>query len=173
MNLSSLKHQFLTRKFQKQLLEAVQNRTISTKVITSVAILTFDNAVSKDEIKNKVEAVLKVRNCKVFSYRVFDKLDEESFVHFTEKDFSWRGEVTNVNLQSFLEQPFDLLISFFDAKNLYLEFATLRSKASFKVGFAQVNNDLFDLEIIEKIENQESFLKEMKSYLKILNKLEN
>ena len=173
MNLSTLKYQFLERKFRKQLSEAIQNRTISKKLITSVAILTLDDLLPKDEIKNKVESILKLRNCKVFTYRSFDKLDDESFVHFTEKDFTWRGNITNINLQSFLEQPFDLLITFFDTKNLYLEYATLLSNATFKVGFANVNSDLYDLEIIEKVENQESFLKEIKNYLKILNKLEN
>ncbi|MGY8911481.1 MAG: DUF6913 domain-containing protein [Flavobacteriales bacterium] len=49
----------------------------------------------------------------------------------------------------------------------------MHSKAKFKVGFAKVNQELYDLEIAEFPTNIESFLLELKKYLVVLGKLKN
>ena len=77
------------------------------------------------------------------------------------------------NFQSFLEQPFDLLIGFFNVNNLYLEKAILQSKATFKAGFSGVNSKLYELEISSQLENVQQFSSELKKYLLILKKLKN
>ena len=35
------------------------------------------------------------------------------FKHFSEKDFTWKGEVTQPNFKSFLDEPFDFINWFF------------------------------------------------------------
>jgi acetolactate synthase small subunit len=74
-------------------------------------------------------------------------------------------------LQSFLEQPFDLLIGYFNTNNLYLETAILQSNATFKAGFSGVNSDLYELEIAGNIKDIHQFLSELKKYLQSLKKL--
>ena len=171
MNLKKLKHQFLEKKFHRELSKTIQNRVVYDKKITSVAILTHEDFSEKEGLKVAVEKELELRNCKVFTFRNFDKINDISYDHFDEKDFSWFGKLDNTSLQSFLDQPFDLLITFFDEKNLYLEFATMLSKSKFKAGFTEVNHELYDIEIAEKLTNYPIFLKELKIYLKILKKL--
>ena len=63
--------------------------------------------------------------------------------------------------------------SYFNKNNLYLENAVLHSNAKFKVGFAKVNQNLYDLEIAEYPTKVESFLSELKKYLIVLKKLKN
>ena len=169
----SLKHSILVKRFQKSLLRLTENRAVSQKEILSVGVLTSDEISSKLDIQKELESTLKVRNVKLYSFRKFNKLDEVSFKHFSENDINWKGEFNNESLQSFLEQPFDLLIGYFNNKNIYLEKAVLNSKSSFKVGFSDVNSQLFELEIAEKINNLVQFTSELKKYLGILNKLKN
>ena len=89
----------------------------------------------------------------------------------TEKDINWKGQFKQDNMQVFLEQPFDLLIGYFNRNNIFLESAILQSKAQFKVGFAGVNSMLYEIEISEKIDNVNAFTLELEKYLKIIKKL--
>lgn len=168
---AKLKQSILEKKFDASLLKFVQNRKTSQKEILSVGILTSEEISSKNDIQKEVETLLNVRNTKIISFRKFNKLDEVSFKHFSEKDINWKGEFTQENLQSFLEQPFDLLIGYFNTNNLYLETAVLQSNATFKVGFSKVNSKLYELEISEDVFNLHQFLSELKKYLIILKKL--
>jgi hypothetical protein len=74
-------------------------------------------------------------------------------------------------LQNFLDTNFDLLIGYFPKKNLFLEYARILSKASFKAGFSGIHSQLFDLEIMISEDNLDGFFFELHRYLKILNKL--
>ena len=100
-------------------------------------------------------------------------MDIPSYKYFSEKDFNWKGEPKNKFFKSFIEEPHDLLIGYFNKNNLYIENAVLRSNAKFKVGFANVNQALYDMEIAEYPTKVESFLSELKKYLIIMNKLKN
>jgi len=173
MHLKKLKEQFIERKFQKKLISSSNDRKTSHKIINSVAILTSEEIATEINLQEQVEAILNLRNCKIFKFRRYNKLDDASYHHFSEKDFNWQGKISNINFKSFLEQDFDLLISFFDERNLYLEFGTLYSNANFKVGFSEVNQALFNIEIAGKTKDCSVFLSELKNYLKILKKLEN
>jgi formylmethanofuran dehydrogenase subunit E-like metal-binding protein len=173
MSIRKIKEQFLQQKFKKALELESETRTSTANKIHSVGILTTDEISSRFDILQHVDDVLKIsRNVHIYSYRKFKKTDKKSYKHFTEKDMNWQGAVTDASLDVFLETPFDLLISFFDTKQLYLEFGTLKSKATFKVGFAGVNDKLFDLVIAEKSENVMSFMNEIYKYLDLLKKIE-
>jgi hypothetical protein len=176
MNLSNLKETRLRRKFDKSLSKLSENRAVSQKEIQSVGILTTQEISSKIDLQSEIEAILGVRNSKIFSFKKFkkfNKFDEVSFKYFSEKDINWRGDFIQPNFQSFLEQPFDLLIGYFNTNNLYLEKAILESNATFNVGFSGVNQKLYELEIFEQIENVKQFSSELKKYLIILKKLKN
>lgn len=173
MNLKKLKEQFIRNKFQKIVTQSDSIEKTANKIIHSVAILTSEEIASKVNPQKEIEEKLKIKNCSIFKFSKSNTSHNTSFDQFSKNDFNWQGKNTNVNLQRFLDEPFDLLISFFDANNLYLEYATLLSNASFKVGFANVNQVLFDIEIAAKIEDSCTFISELNRYLKLLKKLEN
>ncbi len=173
MNITKLKEAKLRKKIHKLSTKLNKERLVSKKEIRSVGILTTDEVSSKIDISAEIESILELRNSKIYSFKKFNKLDNTSFKHFTEKDINWKGEFIQQNFQSFLEQPFDLLIGYFNTNNLYLELAVLQSKASFKVGFAEVNSILYDIEFSEQLNNIKEFSLELKKYLQILKKLKN
>ncbi|MFK8061114.1 MAG: hypothetical protein AB8B78_13620 [Polaribacter sp.] len=173
MNLSKIKENRVRKKLNKQLLKTNTKRTVSQKEIMTVGILTLDSISSKIDLQTEIETIIGVRNTKIYSFKKFDKLDDASFKHFSEKDINWKGDFIQPNFKSFIETPFDLLIGFFNEENLYLEKAVYNSKATFKVGFSNVNSNLYEMEIHSEIENVEQFSTELKKYLKILKKLKN
>ena len=173
MNLSNLKESRLRKKFDKMLLRLQENRIVSQKEILTVGILTTESVSSKIDVQSEIEAILGLKNSKIYSFKKFNKSDEVSFKHFSEKDINWKGEFIEPNFQSFLEQPFDLLIGYFNHNHLYLEKAVLESNASFKAGFSEVNSKLYELEISTDIEDIQQFSSELKKYLQILKKLKN
>tara|TARA_R110002073_G_scaffold8207_7_gene45912 strand:- start:23644 stop:24159 length:516 start_codon:yes stop_codon:yes gene_type:complete len=168
---SKLKHHFLQKKIDKLLAKSASLKVSSDKKINTVAILTRDGDSNIFQLQEMVIEKLKVRNPKIYSYRKFDKNDEKSYKHFSGKDFNWKGDIVDSSLLSFIDEPVDLLICFYPEKQMYLEYLTLLSKASFKIGFAEVNQDLFDLEISVGKEQIDFFLNEAYKYLTIMKKL--
>jgi hypothetical protein len=154
-------------------LEKESNRVISQKEIKTVGILTTDEISHWVNVKDEVEKLLNLRNAKIYSYRPYKKNNEISYKHFSEKDFSWNGNISQPNFKSFIDEPFDLLIGYFNKKNLYLENAVLQSNATFKAGISKVNQQLYDIEIAEVPIKTDRFLLELKRYLKILQKIKN
>lgn len=173
MNLSNLKESRLRKKFDKTISKLQDNRVVSQKEIRTVGILTTEAVSSKIDLQSEIETILGLKNSKIFSFKKFNKSDEVSFKHFSEKDINWKGEFKEPTFQSFLEQPFDLLIGYFNHNHLYLEKAILESKAGFKAGFSDVNSKLYELEISIELENVQQFSLELKKYLQILKKLKN
>ncbi|WP_369048857.1 hypothetical protein [Tenacibaculum sp. UWU-22] len=171
MIIKKIKQNILVNKYNKLLAEAVKNKQISAKIINSVAILTTEDISDTFDLQKQIERQLNLRNPKIYSFRDNEKYKKPSFKHFSEKAFNWKGNIIDKSLESFLEQPFDLLINYYNQKNQYLEYVTLQSKAAFKVGFSGINKQLFDMEIIEKIENPEVFMSELARYLRVLKKL--
>lgn len=169
--LTKLKESILQKKFEKTLVKYVQERKTSNKKIISVGILTTDKITKEFNLQKDVENFLNVKNTKIYSFKDFNKLDEVSYKHFSKKDINWNGKYTQQNFQSFLEEPFDLLIGYFKINNLYLETAVLQSKATFKTGFSSVNSELYEIEILGEYLNSNKFLTELKKYLQILKKL--
>lgn len=155
------------------MIEADEKRVVSDKEIKTVGILTTELFFNTIELKEEVERVLNLRNAKIYCYRPYKKSNTISYKHFSEKDFNWKGKVIQPNFNSFIEEPFDLLIGFFDKSNLFLESAVLQSKSTFKVGIAKVNQMLYDIEIKSNPYKVEEFLTELKKYLILIEKIKN
>ena len=155
------------------MIEADENRVVSDKEIKTVGILTTELFFNTIELKEEVERLLDLRNAKIYCYRPYKKSNTISFKHFSEKDFNWKGKIIQPNFNSFIEEPFDLLIGYFDKSNLFLESAVLQSKATFKVGIAKVNQMLYDIEIKSNPYKVEEFLTELKKYLILIEKIKN
>jgi hypothetical protein len=172
MVFGKFREQTLLKKFQKELSLIPETRTPNSKEIHSVAILTNNELFDEFDIAQLVKSSIdSVRNVHIYSYRTFKKTDVITYKHFTEKDIDWTGKIKDPSLESFIENPFDLLIGYFDKKNLYLEYCALKSKATFKIGFSKVNDRIFDLVVSEDPKKIDSFITIIKKYLKLLHKI--
>ncbi len=87
------------------------------------------------------------------------------------KDFTWKGEIHNQNANEFLEQPFDVLVGYYDGKHAFMDLMMAKSNARFKVGFHGGDERLFDLLIGVDPKNTEAFKAELKKYLIVLKKM--
>lgn len=166
------KQQKLLKRIGKKLSALPSNSLANNKEIHSVGILASDNFSNLFDIQEKVREKLNLRNAKIYSYRTFDADLEKSYKHFCEEDFNSKGEIVETSFKSFIDEPFDLLICYYKDKQQLLEYATSLSKATFKVGFADVNAKLFHLEINSSPLDEDLFFEEVHRYLTILNKLQ-
>jgi len=172
MAFKKIKEYYLSKKIIKELKSIPESRTPNSKKIHSVAILTSNDIYNKVDIVTQIkENFDSVRNVHIYSFRDYNKTDEKTYKHFTEKDIDGRGSIKDTSFESFLDNPFDLLIGYFDTNNLYLEYAAIKSKATFKIGLANVNDKMYDLVVSEKPKNSQSFIDVSKKYLSLLNKI--
>ena len=168
---SKIKHHFIKKKTGKLLKNLSLKVADVNKKINTVAIITLDSSSKIHDFQEILIDKLQLRNPKIYSFRKFSKEDEKSYKHFSEMDFDIKGKVIEPSFQNFLEEPFNLLICYFSKENLFLEYAALLSKATFKVGFSEVNSNLFDIDIKTNEMEVDIFFEELKKYLEILKKL--
>lgn len=90
---------------------------------------------------------------------------------FNPKDFGWKGKINSIDLQTFIDTEFDVLISYYQEKHMELNLITAVSKANFKVGLTNHDKRLYDLIIDLKVSQFSTFKNELKKYLTVLNKL--
>jgi hypothetical protein len=90
---------------------------------------------------------------------------------FNIKHLNWKSEITNPAINDFINEKFDLLISYYDVEKAILLNITHNSKAQFKVGFSSIDKRLNHLMINTNTENYKVFVHELFRYLKILNKI--
>lgn len=151
--------------------ESEANRKVCNNTIKNIGIISFDEITKWIDVKSEVERIFENCAVEIYNFRPHSKKNMPSKIHFSEKTFGWKAQVKDVNFKQFLENPFDLLIGYFNKNNLYTELAVLNSKATFKAGISKVNQKLYDIEIKEYPKNTERFLLELKKYLTILNKI--
>lgn len=168
---SKLKNHFIKKKIDKLSTIVSAKNNATNKKIKKVAIITTENFFRRYDFSEILIQKFQVRNPKIYSFRKFSKNDKKSYKHFSEKDFNWRGEITDSSLKSFLEEPFDLLICFFNKKSIYLNYTVISSNSIFKVGFSDTNLGCFDLDIKCSISQVDLFFDEMKKYLEILQRV--
>ena len=92
---------------------------------------------------------------------------------YTPKDFGWKGSILNVELESFLNTKFDVLISYYTEEVLELKLLTTLSQSKLKIGILQTDERLNDLIIKTNIKEFDVFKTEVFKYLTILNKIKN
>lgn len=88
----------------------------------------------------------------------------------TPHDFGWYGKLKSDRLKNILTNKYDLLINYNKIDHLYTNLLVLQSKVKFKVGFANLKTDLYDLTIQCNPNEIELFTKEIDKYLNILIK---
>jgi hypothetical protein len=172
MFLKYIKDYFLKRILKNNL----QNvKSISSAVsIQTVGLLIDESYFFEKEAlvaELKAHGILE-NNIKLIVYR--DKLrNNENYSQstFSIKHLNWKAEITNPIVNDFINESFDLLISYYDVEKAILLNITHNSKALFKVGFSSVDKRLNHLMIKTNAENYTVFVHELFRYLKILNKI--
>lgn len=112
------------------------------------------------------------KDVKVFSFVEVQKTLpslESNQIH--NKEFSWKGEITNQNANEFLDKEFDVLVAMYEENEAYFDLMVSRSNARFKIGFEKMDARLYDIIFKLKPNQFEAFKTEFIKYLKILNKI--
>jgi hypothetical protein len=172
MFLKYIKDYFLKRILKNNL----QNvKSISSAVsIQTVGLLIDESYFFEKEalVKELIANGILENNIKLIVYR--DKLRKNEIYSqptFSIKHLNWKAEITNPIVNDFINEKFDLLISYYDVEKAILLNITHNSKALFKVGFSSVDKRLNHLMININAENYTVFVHELFRYLKILNKI--
>jgi hypothetical protein len=118
------------------------------------------------------ELGLQRKDLKIFTFvETRKKLPSLRQDQITNKEFTWRGEISNQNAQEFLDFPFDVLIGYYKGKHEFLSAMVAQSKAKFKIGFHGADDRLYDLLLNVDIQKPELFKGEVKKYLQIFKKI--
>ena len=156
--------------------KCVKKRQVISKTnkINTVGILVNEEEFLDVSWINSLSKVLDVdqKNLKIIALtKPKSKIPSVYTNTFSVKDLGWKGNVKNKNLKAFIEEDFDLLISYYSSELLPLIFTTASSNAHFKVGINQSEENHNDLTIQTSINDTKTFSNELVKYLKILNKL--
>lgn len=87
------------------------------------------------------------------------------------KQISWNGSLTNDAAKQFLNKDVDVLIACYKTPQAQMDYLVSASKAKFKIGLQGADTQLFDLILNVPVSESTLIEKEMKKYLKILNKI--
>jgi hypothetical protein len=165
--------EILFKKIVKKSISNVSNPS-NDLLINTVGIVFDENYFyeKKDLINELKNKGIEEANCSILVFKNTIKKNEVfDYPIFTYKDIGWSGSFSKDEVQHFINQPFDLLISYYDTEKAALLAITNQSKASFKVGFSTIDKRLNHFMITTNAENYKVFIDELFKYLKILNKI--
>ena len=167
---------FKEKSIRKHINKSLSARDVAVKntKVTSVGIILNSSEFTDSESFKTYFKALGVQLPRVKVIHFVNKEEDDDHLwgtYFTKKDFNWKGQITNIELQSFMDYPFDVLIGYFESDDLELQMVTAASKANFKVGVADYDVRLFDLIIDTKLHHETIFKEELTKYLTVLNKL--
>lgn len=161
------------RKYINNLL-ATRKSTVNNNEIKTIAVLLNANEFHEFEVFRVYFKALGLNSPKhkIVAFTLDDKLEHNQWnTHFSPKDFGWKGKIKNIDLQSFIDEPYDMLVCFYKNPVLQLNLITAASKANFKVGISNEDERLYDLIIDVGLKDINIFKQELKKYLTILKKL--
>lgn len=161
------------RKYVNKLL-AERKPSVNNNKIKTVAVLLNANEFHEFEVFRvyfKALGLISPKN-KIVAFTMDDKLEHNKWnTHFSPKDFGWKGKIKNTDLQTFINEPYDMMISFYKSEVLHLNQIAAASKALFKVGISNEDERLYDLIIDVELKEINIFKEELKKYLNILKKI--
>lgn len=160
--------EFFVKKSLKNNLHNVKNEVFTSNIQTIGLLIDESNFHHSSDIKNELLVQgIAAENITIVAYRSkFNEKETYSLPTFGKKDINWKGGITAVFLNEFIETEFDLLISYYTIETAILMMITSKSKARFKVGFASVDKNLNRWMIDTAIENYKLFVFELFKYLK-------
>ncbi|WP_299526086.1 hypothetical protein [Winogradskyella sp.] len=161
------------QKYVNKLLSARKAAVNTNKVKTIAVLLNADEFIDFEVFRQYFKALsLRSPKHKIVAFTNDDKFVASQWeTYFSPKDFGWKGKINNTDLKSFIDEAYDVLISYYKEENLQLNFITAASRANLKVGLSRNDERLYDLIIDVKPKEVDIFKTEFKKYLNILNKL--
>jgi hypothetical protein len=147
---------------------------VNNNKVKTIAVLLNANEFHEFEVFRVYfkELGLNSSQCKIVAFTLDDKLDHNQWnTHYSPKDFGWKGKLNNLDLEDFINRPYDMLVCYHKEQVLQLDYITAASKANLKVGISNKNERLYDLIIDVPLKDINIFKQELKKYLNILNKL--
>ena len=170
MFLSYIKGFFLKRKL-KNIFYDVKSSTLSGAIKTVGLIIDESYFLErKSLIKELVENGILEENITIITYKSSSSKSGTA-ANFSSKDLKSNSEISNVAVNDFIKEDFDVLISYYEVERPILMLITHRSNAKFKVGFASIDKKLNHLIINTTAEKHEIFTHELFKYLKRINLL--
>ena len=171
MALSAIKTKAILNKTDKLLKTKNNSLHISKNIQTAGIIVNEGSDFNFDLLKKLQKEIASGSNnfsiltCK----KTNDSYNEFRGVIIKDTDFSWNGSLKSNEVADFLNKSFDMLIDFTNNTEVYNNFLVAKSKAKFKVGYANEDERLYDLMIVSQ--SVPLFIDELIKYLKILRKL--
>ncbi|WP_418636693.1 DUF6913 domain-containing protein [Winogradskyella sp.] len=161
------------RKYVNKLLTE-RKPTVNNNKIKTIAVLLNASEFHEFEVFRVYfkELGLTSPKHKIVAFTMDDKLDYNQWnAHFSPKDFGWKGKIKNIDLEDFINEPYDMLLCFYKNPVLQLNLITAASKANLKVGISNEDERLYDLIIDVELKDINIFKQELKKYLNILKKI--
>ncbi len=164
---------FSTKKIVKKSLSNVKHSTTDKQIKTVGLIIDESYFFEKESIiKALIQNGILKENINILVFR--DKIKKNEvfdYPIYSNKDLSWIATIDNIEVNSFIKQPVDLLINYYDTEKTALLLVSHLSKASFKVGFSSIDKRVNHFMIATNAEDYKIFIVELFKYLKILNKI--
>jgi len=180
MNFKGLKKKTATQFYEKQLKKLSRNdnnknQTIP-KRIKSIGVLADSRLFGGYDLSRNLSQKLKLPH-KNFEILIFENLKDDFVTQhyntFTEKDLGMYGKAKTANVTDFINSDYDMLINYCNRNSIFTDVLAIRSKAKFKVGFANEElQNLYDFTIVVEGNKIDIFNDELAKYLQILNLIE-
>ncbi len=172
MFLNYIKDLSLKKLLKKNLVSVCYNSSVSS--IKSIGLIIDETYfLEKDKLINEIVSQgISKDKIKVIVFR--DKIKKEKVFSqpmFSLKQVNNSGEFLDADVNEFINEPFDLLISYYYFDKPILKWLTFKSKAHFKVGFSSIDKKLNHFMIDTNFDNFRIFNLELFKYLKILKKI--
>lgn len=160
---------FYVKKKLKNSLHNLKSNILSVGIQTVGLLIDASHFTEKEAlIKELIANGIPEKSIKTIVYKDRFKLnDVNSQFGFSDKHLSWNGAIENPNVNDFINEKFDLLISYYDVEKAILMLITHNSKAVFKVGFSTIDKKLNHLTIGTNVKNYKVFTAELFRYIKL------
>lgn len=169
MILRKIRNKNIKKKIDKVLV-SLNKPSFSDGKINSILIFSDEDTVkdSNQIIAKELSIDISKVESIIYIKKLANGIDCNDFL--TDKDFDWLGKIKNERINNLVNSEYNLLVNLTN-NNLLLDYLTVISRATFKVGFSSADNRLYDFMI--EVDNSDVivFSAELKKYLKILNKI--
>ena len=175
MNFTTLKKKTAFQYYKKQLKKQKKLSKKAPIKIQTVGVLADSRLFGSYDISRNLSQKLNLphKNLEIIIFEnLKDDFVSQHYNTFTEKDFGMYGKIKAQNVLGFVDTSYDLLINYCGHDSVYATLVAIRSKAKFKVGFANENlQELYDFMISIEGNKIDVFNDELAKYLQILDLL--
>jgi len=176
MSLAGLRRKTTAQHYQKLLKKAGNEHGEIPRAILRVGVLADSRLFGSYDISRNLSQKFDMPHNRIdilIFENVKDDYVKQHYNTFSDKDFGMYGKIKVPNVADFIEHRFDILINYCNDKSMYTNLVALKSRAKFKIGFADTDlQNIYDFMIAVDGNKIDIFNEELIRYLKILNLIE-